>query len=482
MIHLSKQHLEHIDATQVDLPLDAIFNLPERVIQFGTGALLRGLPDDYIHKANQAGIFNGRILVIKSTSQGDSNSFDHQDGLYTLLVQGIENGQIIESKQINASISRVLSAHTHWQEILETAENPMMEILISNTTEAGIVETDGDIHDAPPSSFAAKVTAYLHKRFLHFEGDITKGLVIIPTELISDNAAVLKRIVIQISERHQLGNTFITWVDQANYFCNSLVDRIVPGSIPPETLPYQDKLAIMAEPYRLWAIESDSPVVRDRLSFSEIDPSVKIVPSIEQYKEIKLRMLNATHTLCCGVALMTHIKYVKSFFEEPVLDRYIHHLLFQEISPIIQQSGISEQDTHSFGTAVIDRFKNPFLSHQWQSIALQYTTKMKMRVYPLLRHWYSQHDTPPAGIAIGLAAYLITSREQVIGTVTFQDDYRSTMFTHVQQSNFLHNILSDKQIWGEDTNFPGLNDLVQEIIDYAQQHGLIKAIDYFIPQ
>jgi len=482
MMNLSKQHLQDIKATEIDIPHNSIFDLPERVIQFGTGALLRGLPDDYIHRANKAGIFNGRILVVKSTAQGDTKAFDTQDGLYTLVVQGIENGEVVESKQINASISRVLSAHKHWQEIIDTAKNPEMNILISNTTEAGIAETDGNINDSPPTSFAAKVAAYLYTRFLHFDGDTTKGMVIIPTELISDNAAVLKRIILQISERQQLSNDFITWIDQANYFCNSLVDRIVPGSLAEDLLPYQDQLAIMAEPYRLWAIESDSAIVRERLSFATIDPSVKIVPSIEQYKEIKLRMLNATHTLCCGVALMTQIEYVKDFFNEKELDRYIHYVLFKEIRPIVELSGIAEQDAQSFGMVVIDRFKNPFLSHKWHSIALQYSAKMKTRVCPLLHQWYSKHATPPVGIAMGLAAYLMTSREQIVGTATFQDYHRSTIASHLQQSNSITGILSDKQIWGESLGaFPGLSDLVQKIVEYAEQHSFIEAIDYFIP-
>src|SRR3954464_2079267 len=95
-----KEHLQ--------LPVAAHFSLPEKVLQFGTGVLLRGLPDYFIDKANRAGIFNGRIVVIKSTSNGDANAFDRQDGLYTLCVRGVVNGIREEENIVNASISRVL--------------------------------------------------------------------------------------------------------------------------------------------------------------------------------------------------------------------------------------------------------------------------------------------------------------------------------------------------------------------------------------
>jgi tagaturonate reductase len=58
--------------------------LPDKVLQFGTGVLLRGLCDYFIDKANRRRIFNGRVVVVKSTSGGDANAYDKQDNLYTL--------------------------------------------------------------------------------------------------------------------------------------------------------------------------------------------------------------------------------------------------------------------------------------------------------------------------------------------------------------------------------------------------------------
>ena len=137
------------------IPGERLFSLPEKVLQFGTGVLLRGLPDYFIDKANRQGEFNGRIVVVKSTSQGSADAFDKQDGLYTLYVKGIDNGKMTEEAIINSSISRVLSAKEQWSSILECARNPEMKIIISNTTEVGIVLTDDDVSLTPPPAFDA---------------------------------------------------------------------------------------------------------------------------------------------------------------------------------------------------------------------------------------------------------------------------------------------------------------------------------------
>src|ERR1700730_1573709 len=113
-MNLSIHNLKNIHTPGVIKPWEAIFVLPEKVLQFGTGVLLRGLPDYFIDKANRSGIFNGRIVVVKSTDAGDANVFNGQDALYTLCIRGVENGKKTEENIICSAISRVLSAKQQW--------------------------------------------------------------------------------------------------------------------------------------------------------------------------------------------------------------------------------------------------------------------------------------------------------------------------------------------------------------------------------
>ena len=394
--------------------VDALFALPEKVLQFGTGVLLRGLPDYFIDKANKLGVFNGRIVVVKSTDQGGTDAYAAQDGLYTILEKGIENGLPIERTTINASISRVVSAKTEWQAVLDCAANPDIQIIISNTTEVGITLVASDAASLFPESFPGKLLHFLMERYRVFNGSLESGLVIIPTELISDNGIKLKEIVIELAQLKGLDEAFINWVYTANDFCSSLVDCIVPGKLPAneqvqfeQKVGYQDSLAIMSEPYRLWAIETANEKTAAILSFAAADARVILAPSINKYKEIKLRLLNATHSLCCGVAILSEFLTVRDALNDSNFKSFLSTMLLDEIVPLVAEGDITTEEARSFAMQVIDRFSNQSIEHLWVNIAVQYTAKMQMRVVPLVDKYVKQHGKAPTLISFGFAAYLL---------------------------------------------------------------------------
>jgi tagaturonate reductase len=393
---------------------DTLFALPEKVLQFGTGVLLRGLPDYFIDKANKQGLFNGRIVVVKSTDQGGTDAYAAQDGLYTLLEKGIENGLSVERTTINASISRVVSAKTEWQAVLDCAANPAIQIIISNTTEVGITLLASDANSLLPESFPGKLLHFLMERYRVFNGSMESGLVVIPTELISDNGIKLKEIVIELAKLKGLDEAFINWVNTANDFCSSLVDCIVPGKLPAneqvqfeQKVGYQDSLAIMSEPYRLWAIETANEKTAAILSFAVADARVILAPSINKYKEIKLRLLNATHSLCCGVAILSEFLTVRDALNDKTFKDFLSSMLLDEIVPLVADGDISMEEARSFALQVVDRFSNQSIEHLWVNIAVQYTAKMQMRVVPLVDKYVKRHGKAPTLISFGFAAFLL---------------------------------------------------------------------------
>ncbi len=393
---------------------DTLFALPEKVLQFGTGVLLRGLPDYFIDKANKQGLFNGRIVVVKSTDQGGTDAYAAQDGLYTLLEKGIENGLPVERTTINASISRVVSAKTEWQAVLDCAANPAIQIIISNTTEVGITLLASDANSLLPESFPGKLLHFLMERYRVFNGSMESGLVVIPTELISDNGIKLKEIVIELAKLKGLDEAFINWVNTANDFCSSLVDCIVPGKLPAneqaqfeQKVGYQDSLAIMSEPYRLWAIETANEKTAAILSFAVADGRVILAPSINKYKEIKLRLLNATHSLCCGVAILSEFLTVRDALNDKTFKDFLSSMLLDEIVPLVADGDITMEEARSFALQVVDRFSNQSIEHLWVNIAVQYTAKMQMRVVPLVDKYVKQHGKAPTLMSFGFAAFLL---------------------------------------------------------------------------
>ncbi len=240
---------------------------PERILQFGTGGFLRGFTDWFVDQANRKGLYNGRIVAVQSTGKARNEAFEAQDGLFTVCEQGLAGNTPQTKYSVASSVSRTLAAVTDWGDVLELARSPHLQVVVSNTTEIGIRYEDDDIHASPPSSFPAKLAAVLFRRFNHFGGSPDAGLIVIPCELIPENGNALKAAVLRHAGHHGLGAEFQHWVKSANVFCNTLVDRIVPGY--PETdqeaqahfsaLGYSDALLTCAEHYRLWAIQGLDP-------------------------------------------------------------------------------------------------------------------------------------------------------------------------------------------------------------------------------
>lgn len=496
---LSKQNIKNIKPQAgLIIPEEKIFSLPEKVLQFGTGVLLRGLPDYFIDKANRQGIFNGRIVVVKSTGAGKTDAFDQQDGLYTLCVRGIENGEKQEETIINSSISRVISAKENWKEILACAHDPKLQIVISNTTEVGISLTKDDIRLHPPHSFPGKLLAFLHERYHAFNGNEDSGMVIIPTELIPDNASLLRTILLELGKRNKLDEKFVHWLETANHFCNSLVDRIVPGKLPEKDkntiekqFGYNDELMIMAESFRLWAIESGDEKVSEILSFSKADEGVMIAPDIEKFRILKLRLLNATHSFVCGLAHLSNFNTVKETVTDNLFGSFINNLMIHEIAETIVSDRISYEDACNFAAKVMDRFRNPYIDHRWLSISVQYSSKIKMRTVPLLIRYCKKAKQVPELMTLGFAGYLLFMKchDNKKGgysgmfngkEYTVQDDhaaYFAEKWKLGNSNDVVDAVVTDKVFWDADLGeLNGFADRVKFYIHSLMEKGVLATI------
>src|SRR5579872_1718309 len=480
-MNLSKENLSAIRNSGIVKPGNGIFSLPEKVLQFGTGVLLRGLPDYFIDKANRQGLFNGRIVVVKSTDSGDAGAFDRQDGLYTLCVRGIEDGRKVEENIVCSAISRVLSARDHWRDILALAHRPEMQLIVSNTTEVGIRLVDDDIRRNPPASFPGKLLAFLYERYKAFDGSPGSGMVIVPTELIVDNGRKLAAIVKELAQIAQLEAAFLVWIERHCRFCSSLVDRIVPGKPDAavlkqlaDDLGYTDDLLAISEVYRLWAIEGDEQV-REVLSFAGADPGVVIQPDIEIFRELKLRLLNGTHTLSCGLAYLSGFQTVKQAMDDTAFNRFVADLMLKEIAPAIPYE-VPVGDAQEFGVRVLDRFRNPHIQHQWLSITMQYSSKMKSRVVPVLVRHCELHDSPPPRLTLGFAAYILFERG---GGYTINDDKAAHLAELWKKApnDVVYAVLKDRSLWDVDlTRLPGFEEAVREALNGLMTKGPLAVL------
>lgn len=506
MEKLNARLLQRLDKTPQHLLLPQLNwqALPEKVLQFGTGVLLRGLPDFFIDKANRQGLFNGRVVIVKSTDRGNTDTFTQQDGLYTLCVRGIDKGKQVEEFIINSSISRILSAKEQWKEILTCAHNPDLQTIISNTTEIGIQLTEDNLFQSPPESFPGKLTAFLYERFKTFGGTAESGMVVIPCELIVDNGKKLQHIVRTLTTQHQLEPAFTDWLEKHVVFCNSLVDRIVPGKPDNEsarqifeTLGYEDDLLTVSEVYRLWAIEGGEKV-KKFLTFEQAAQGVMIEPDITPYRERKLRLLNGTHTLSVGLGFLYGLETVGQCMNDPLMSGFITGLMYREIVPAVP---VDEKSARSFAEEVLDRFRNPYIVHPLINITLQYTSKMKMRNVQTLLNYYNKFNAAPPFFVLGFAAYLLFMKatreengkytgERKGNRYPINDDFASYFFESWQKVDtgnkesirqFVDKVFSDTALWGTrlDT-LPGFTQTVTENLFSILENGIESTLQHLI--
>ena len=494
---LSRYTLKNVPPGTVSVPAEELFDLPEKVLQFGTGVLLRGLPDYFIDKANKQGKFNGRIVAVKTTDGGDHLSFEKQDGLYTLCVRGIEKGVKIDEPIICSAISRVLSAKNEWNKILECAHNPLMQVVISNTTELGIELVNENILRHPPLSFPGKLLAFLHERYKAFGGSRKCGMVIVPTELIPGNGTKLENIVIELAYLNGLDESFIDWLENCNRFCNSLVDRIVPGkpgaglrAEMEKRLGYEDELLTVCEVHCLWAIEGDNEI-SDILSFAGVDNGMVISQDIGLYRELKLRLLNGTHSICSGLAFLAGFSTVKEAMEDEKLNLFIRGLMSREIVNAIPYK-IDNKLSETYAERVLERFSNPHIDHKWLDITLQYSSKMRMRIVALLQQYFKNFGIVPVNMATGFAAFLLFMKAVKAEDGHFYgfsngnyypiNDEKAALFMEKWKLKdpavVVDKVLKETGLWGYDlTQLPGLAAAVTEKLEVMMAYGVKAGLE-----
>ena len=366
--------------------------LPERVLQFGSGMLLRALCAAAVDSANRAGTraTPGRIVVVQSSAEGAprARALNAQDGLFTLVERGMSGGLPLERIGLVGAISRALSADNEWDAVRDAAANPSIQVIISNVSEAGFRI------DAP---FPARLTDTLHARFTRAPD--APPVFVIPTELVPDNGPRLATMVHELaSDRPQ---AFRDWLKARVRFCSSLVDRIVTAPPPDQhaaleaQLGYRDALLTVTEPYALWAIEADPAELR--AVFPIESATVVFAPDIAFYRERKLRLLNALHTATTPLALLAGVRIVRDATQHPLLGAFQKRLLFEEIIPA---TDLPADQARAFAHAVLERFANSWLEHEWRVIATNQEEKFRIRVVPLIVR------RPAPALALAAAAHL----------------------------------------------------------------------------
>ena len=445
-------------------------HLPERVLQFGTGMLLRALCAACVDAANSAGAFSGRVAVIQSTPQGQARAINAQDGLFTLVERGLEHGAPVERTRLVGAISRALVADAEWHAVRDLVARPELQVIVSNVTEAGF---------RLDASFPARLTDLLHTRFARLPDG--PQVFVIPTELVDDNGPRLAAMVDRLADGLGQGPEFREWLGRRVRFCSSLVDRITTGTPARDVraaleqrLGYADALLTVTEPHALWAIEADPAELRATFAIDVLPESVIIAPDIGFYRERKLRLLNGAHTAAAPLALLAGVRTVREAAEHPRLGAFLRYILFEEILPA---TDLPADAALAFAETVIDRFRNPWLDHEWRVIAANQTAKLGLRVVPSLTGFARKRGTAPQGLALGLAAYLRWARSHPAGDADLPLIERHWR-TATALPGLAASALADTDLWGVNlAELPGLLEATTRWLLLLERDGVDAALE-----
>ncbi|MCW5515681.1 tagaturonate reductase [Muriicola sp. Z0-33] len=463
--------------------------LPIKVIQFGEGNFLRAFVEQAFQKLNQEVDFNAGIAVVQPIETGMVAKLNEQDGLYTLFTKGIKNGREVEEKELITNVVAAINPYTDYNNFMALAREEDLEFVVSNTTEAGIafVATD-TLEMTPPTSFPGKLTAFLFKRYSHFNGDREQGLTIIPCELINYNADTLRQIIIDYIKLWKLPEDFKEWIKAACSFHNTLVDRIVPGYPKDQIaqynsqLDYEDQLIVSAESFFLWVIEGDDQL-KKKLPFHKANLDVKIVDNMQPFRTRKVRILNGAHTAMVPFSLLYGNTTVKETMDNNFTGAFIRSLVVDEVIPTLD---MEQEELLVFAAAVFDRFKNPFIVHQLSSIALNSISKFKVRVLPSLLTYIEEGRGLPIHLVYAFACLIRFYKGSWEGEVLPVNDNKaivnnlSVIWESESYKVIIDKVLQNREYWGEDlTETPQLKEAIASALAHIEKDGIAPGFSKF---
>ena len=435
--------------------------MKETIIQFGEGGFLRSFVDYFFDGLNKQGLYDGKVVVVQPIEQGMVSVLNEQNGEYHQFLRGIKDGKPVEEMTKIDVISRGLNPYEDYKAYLELAHNKDARVIVSNTTEAGIVYLGTEkLDDAPPKSFPAKLTALLYERFKAG----LPGFIILSCELIDHNGDVLKECVLKYVKLWELGEDFENFVKNENHFCSTLVDRICTGYPRDDIEEFtakigkEDKLVNTAEIFHMWVIEGD---FEDELPFRKAGFNVVWTNDVTPYKKRKVRILNGGHTSMVLAAHLYGLETVGECVKDEVVGKFLNKTLFEEIIPTLGNSDVDVQ----FGKDVVERFANPFVKHRLLSIALNSVSKFTARVLPTILEYYEQNKKLPECLTFSLAALLAFYKTDAANDLPEVMEFLKTAT--------VAEALAKKDYWDADLSF--MKDQVEAYYNAIQNDGIAKA-------
>lgn len=341
-------------------------NAPEKILQIGEGNFLRAFLEPLVEAANRQGTFHGSVVIVPPRKWDNCEKLTAQDCRYSVYTRGKRDGVVVDECLPITCVSRCVDARADAEVLLALMRSPDLELIVSNTTEAGIFYYKGScLSTAMNDGYAALLTRLLWERCLAG----LQGLWILPCELIEYNADMLLSCVKQYASDYGLPERFFAWLSSCR-FCNTLVDRIVSGHPAGDT----DDMSVACEPYFFWAVSCENRY-KSTFPLCAEGFDVCLCDDVSPYRLRKVRLLNGMHTAASAAAFLSGISVVRDMVNDALFRRFLRRYA----DAVIAVTPMDKAALERFRDAVFERFENPFIDHKLQGICMNSVSKFNAR-------------------------------------------------------------------------------------------------------
>ncbi len=429
-----------------------------KVLQYGEGGFLRTFVDAYFDNLNKEQGGEYEVHIVKPITFGTLERFEKQNNKYHIILRGQKDGKAVEDVYKIDSLASVIDPFVDMEKYMALAFDKELKIIVSNTTEAGICYHENDkMEGFEEITYPAKLTKFLYARY----NAGLEGLYLLPVELIDNNADELYACVDKYIKLWNLPEGFKKWNDEQNFYCNTLVDRIVSGyprdeetkAHLTELIGETDDLMSVGEPFGLWAVE-DKGNIRNYIQEGVHNIEVVLTKDIKYYKKRKVRVLNGSHTNLVPAGIILGKATVCDF----MTDERTYEFFKKSAAEIVPFVSNDINATQAFADAVEERFFNPYLNHQLWSIALNSISKWRARVLPTFKDYYEKYGKIAPNLTVGFS-YLMYLYQTRIDEVKDDQPY----LDYFKAGKPVKDFMASVDVWGEDlTAYKGFYEAVEE--------------------
>jgi len=177
------------------------------------------------------------------------------------------------------------------------------------------------------------------------------------------------------------------------------------------------------------------------------------------------------------VGLLAGLESVAEVVDDPEVGAYLAATMDEEI---IAALPLPRAELEAFAADVMRRFRNPYIHHRLESIALNSWPKFAARVLPQLLRFHELYGRLPQRLVIAFAATMLLYRGGVIAvsddakTLEWFKQHWSEVTRGARSLDDMVTLWLDYQpLWGRDLNaIPGFAHAVAQAIAEIDLHGI----------